>query len=193
MCDNIIWKPIKSLNERYEASNTGLVRNAKTKYILKPQNSRFGYYIMTVKPTVSEQVNIRVHRVIAEAFLGACPEGYVVNHKDGDKHNNNIANLEYVTSSENNIHALRNNLRSPAKMSQYAPHGEDSYLAKLTEEQVIEILKYHYRTGVGCRKIAKKFNLPLGAVNGVLSKSRPRWKHIDREKIKNEILKEKEN
>jgi hypothetical protein len=52
----------------------------------------------------------RVHRVVASTFLGEIPKGKVINHKDLDKHNNNISNLEIVTSSENRIHYLKSKL-----------------------------------------------------------------------------------
>jgi hypothetical protein len=49
----------------------------------------------------------RAHRVVAETFLGSIPKGKEVNHKDMDKWNNKIANLEYMTRSENQLHWRR--------------------------------------------------------------------------------------
>jgi hypothetical protein len=46
----------------------------------------------------------RAHRVVAVTFLGKIPKGKEVNHKDMDKHNNKVTNLEYMTRSENHIH-----------------------------------------------------------------------------------------
>lgn len=182
------WKPIPSL-KKYEASNTGLIRNSETLKVLKPQNNIFGYYAMTCRPEPYKQTNVRVHRAVAEAFLGECPDGYVVNHIDGNKHNNNIDNLEYVTSSENNQHAYDTGLKV-ANMTNVIKKGEEHYLSKVSEEQAIEILKYFYQTGYGSRKIAKHFNISRGTVDGIIRNRT--WKHLDRDFIKYEVEREKE-
>jgi hypothetical protein len=72
------------------------------------------------------------HRLIAAAFLGECPDGLQVNHKDGDKANNCPYNLEYVTRSQNLQHAHDTGLMR-------THFGEKSRLAKLTDEQAAEI------------------------------------------------------
>lgn len=182
-----MWKDIKSLNCKYQVSKSGKVRNKKTRKILKQQKSKCGYQILTVRPSKNEQKNISVHQVVAETYIGQRPKGYVVNHKDGNKQNNNYKNLEYVTSRENNIHALKKGLRKPAHNHRY---GEESPRHTLKESEVINILKIHYETGYGERKLAKILKKPRGAISGVISKKRPRWTKIDREKIKEELRKE---
>lgn len=166
---NEIWKPIPSLNCIYEASNFGRFRNAITKHVLKQFISKHGYMILQARPEKNHTVNIRVHKAVAEAFIGPCPKGYVVNHKDGNKKNNTPENLEYVTSSQNNQHALDNGLRHPADMKKYTPKGEQRYNAKITEEMVYKILKLREETGYGCRRIAKILGINHGIVNGILT------------------------
>jgi len=186
--ETVEWKLIPSL-KRYEASNTGLIRNAKTLQILKFQNDIHGYYILTCRPEPKHQVNVRVHRAVAEAFLGKCPDGLVVNHKDGNKKNNNIENLEYITSSENNQHAYDIGLKV-ANMDQVIKKGDEHYNSQITEQQAIEILKFHYRTGFGCRKVAKFFGVSRGVTGNLLANRS--WKHIRRDLIKIEVEKENE-
>lgn len=164
-----IWKPIPSLNNKYEASNIGRFRNAQTKKVLKQFESLHGYMILQAKPEKYETVNVRIHRAVAEAFLGKCPEGYVVNHKDGNKHNNHIENLEYVTPGANNQHALDNGLRHTANMKEKAVRGEAHCCATITEEVVYKILKMRDETGYGCRRIAKALNINRSVVNHILS------------------------
>lgn len=173
------WKPIASLNNLYEASNTGKIRNAKTLHVLKAFVGVHGYYTMQVCPTPRGAKNVRVHQLVAEAFLGTRPNNMVVNHKDGNKKNNNIENLEYVTSSENNIHALRNGLRHPAAMRGKSPRGESHYRAKITEETVKEVLRLRKEKGYGSRKIAKIIGITNGTVSGILYGRT--WKHIKKD------------
>ena len=54
--------------------------------------------------------HVRPHRLIYEAFYGRIPEGYQINHKDGNKRNNNLDNMELVTNSENTQHGYDNGL-----------------------------------------------------------------------------------
>ncbi len=55
---------------------------------------------------------VKIHQIVADQFLGGCPDGLVINHKDGNKHNNNVSNLEFVTNLENIQHAWKNGLNS---------------------------------------------------------------------------------
>ena len=60
-------------------------------------------------PTVKDKYhnNVLTHRLVAKAFLAPDPVRSIVNHKDGDKTNNNVSNLEWCTLGENVLHALR--------------------------------------------------------------------------------------
>lgn len=107
------WKEFAGGN--YEASNLGNVRR-KTPgrktwpgRPVKRHLMKIGYYM--VGPTVNgKNVNTYVHVIIAELFLGPCPVGCEVNHIDGDKTNNVVTNLEYVTHQENMRHARRHGM-----------------------------------------------------------------------------------
>lgn len=161
--DNIQWKPIHSLNDKYEASFDGKIRNAQTKKILKAYKNKCGYLTMTVRPAPKIQKNARVHRMVAEAFLGECPEGKVCNHKDGNKTNNNVDNLEYVTSLENNIHALKTNLRQPAHKK-----GRIAARRKITDEEAQYVRDLREQTQYGPRKLSKLTNIPRSVISGIL-------------------------
>ena len=137
---NEIWMPIPSLCNKYEASNIGRFRNATTKKILKQFEDLHGYMILQARPEKYHTVNVRIHRVVAEAFFGPCPNGYVVNHKDGNKKNNCVDNLEYVTPSQNNKHALDNGLRHVSD-GKNVRKGITHPFATISEETVYAILQ----------------------------------------------------
>lgn len=106
------WKVIKDYNN-YFISTTGKVWSLSSENILVPQIS-YDYLRLTIGGKKNPKKKY-VHRLVAEAFLENKNNYLVVNHKDGNKKNCNIDNLEWVTHSENVLHSiynLGNNLRT---------------------------------------------------------------------------------
>jgi hypothetical protein len=105
------WKKIKGYEDSYEVSNLGriksLIRNPEI--ILKPNKVR-GYLQVGLFNGNSVQKKCLVHRLVAEAFLINPHRKPHVNHKDGNKANNLIDNLEWVTGQENMLHAYDSGL-----------------------------------------------------------------------------------
>lgn len=106
------WRDIPSLNGKFEASATGLIRNKKSGLYRKPYTNESGYLCVGIYDSEKGQsVQYRVHRLVAEAFIPN-PEGKrTVNHIDGNKQNNCVNNLEWATHSENIGHAIREGLK----------------------------------------------------------------------------------
>lgn len=109
----IEWRPIPTFGGRYEISNTGLARRsapAKSTYVGRvrvPRVNRWGY-LHFVATRDDKCVDIRIHRAVAIAFLGDPPfPGAQVNHKDGNKLNNRVENLEWCSRQENVSHSRR--------------------------------------------------------------------------------------
>ncbi len=115
MEENIIWKRLiyhgKDLGDYYLVSNTGEIKGVKTKKIRKKNINHEGYYFVGGSLGSREnQICIKVHRAVAETFLSN-PNNYpVINHKDGNKLNNNVKNLEFCTHQYNSLHAVENGL-----------------------------------------------------------------------------------
>ena len=103
-----IWLTIKH-NNNYEVSNAGEVRNKHTKKVLKPAISNKGYYMVALS-CKGKSHTYTVHKLVMEHFNRCSMVGEVINHIDGNKLNNNIQNLEYVTQKENVQKAWANNL-----------------------------------------------------------------------------------
>ena len=113
-----------------------------------------------------------VHCLAAEAFMGPKPKNYQVNHKDGIKKNNQLDNLEYVTPSENNLHAYRIGLRLPPIPPNM--QGEKNISAKLTLEKVKEIRATYQKFSK--HELAEKFKVHPVTIYDVLS--RKTWNHV---------------
>lgn len=117
-----MWLPIKNFEFLYEVSDKGRVRSLTRKVdfgsqkriskgrILKPNNNGSGYFYVNLS---NGKIRTReyIHRLVANAFIENEHEKPEVNHKDGNKSNNNSNNLEWVTGSENRDHAYLNDFK----------------------------------------------------------------------------------
>ena len=93
-----MWLPIPK-HRGYEASTDGHIRNAKTLRVLKQHTGIRGYKRISIRRHTRS-----VHRIIAEVFLSN-PEGKeIINHKNHDRRDNRVSNLEFMTTAENNHH-----------------------------------------------------------------------------------------
>lgn len=111
----IVWKEIAA-DKRYEISNTGLVRRASTKHLMYLEDNTAGYYRVRLG---NPQKKYFVHRLVAEAFVDGYFKDAVVNHKDFNKHNNTVNNLEWVTLSDNSKHTCKHGRMTGAFKTQY--------------------------------------------------------------------------
>ena len=113
--NEVVWKRMiyhgVDLGDYYLVSNTGEIKGIKTGKIRKKNINHEGYYFVCVSLGSRENKPlIKIHRAVAETFLEN-PNNYpVINHKDGDKLNNHIDNLEFCTYQQNTQHAIENNL-----------------------------------------------------------------------------------
>ena len=106
-----IWKPIVGTKGFIEVSNEGRVRSLLSGIpkILKTQVDSKGYH--RIRVTIEQiKMTYKVHREVAKAFIDNPTNLPQVNHKDGNKDNNNVSNLEWVTNQENAHHAIKNGL-----------------------------------------------------------------------------------
>lgn len=110
-----IWKDIDGYKGIYQVNSIGVVKRIKAPRggrsrvgkILKPSIVEGYYMIHLCADNKHKQIN--VHRLVAQSFIPNPNNKPQVNHKDCNKLNNSIDNLEWVTYKENSHHAIRNN------------------------------------------------------------------------------------
>lgn len=165
------WKGIKNF-DGYEVSDLGSVRRIKTirfarPRILKSYPNPKGYLCISFRSN-GKVFTLRVHRLVLQAFVGDCPQGYEVDHINANKQDNRLINLEYVTGKEN--------CRRARELGLYkSPSGEKSGRAKLTVAQVKEI-RNRLAKKDNKSVIAKDFNICLNNIYAI--KHRKSWKNI---------------
>ena len=138
-----IWKPVKNYEGLYEISNLGNVKTLKRTWKVfnyqskKYQNmhnvekiligsiSKCGYKQVLLTRNNKKQIKL-VHRLVAEAFLDNYDEKPCVNHKDGNKLNNNLENLEWCTYAENSNHAWKIGLEKSYLKGKYGKEHNKS-------------------------------------------------------------------
>ena len=118
------WREVKEYSN-YEVNQLGEIRHKKRQKILKPRDNNGGYQYVNFKIN-GKNTNFAVHRIVANAFIPN-PNGYTeVNHKDYNKKNNCVDNLEWVSSSQNKQHSYlkQENKKSRGKaVNQYTKEG----------------------------------------------------------------------
>jgi hypothetical protein len=180
-----VWKTIPGYEGYYEASSRGRVRSVarvirreknwfghpclvpRKSRVLAPSRSRGRRHVTLSKGGLHKYV--QVHQLVALVFLGPVPEGKQVNHRDGDPANNTVENLEYVTPSENQLHASRTGLM---------PVGERHHKATITPEVVRKIRRRlaEFSGHGACTAIGKQLGVSWRVVQHI--KDGETWKHV---------------
>lgn len=101
---------VEGYEEYFMISDCGNVFSKRTNKILKLNKIGKGYLAFSTKIN-GKDICFRVHRLVAKAFIPNVDNKPEVNHKDGDKTNNNFSNLEWVTGKENIIHSIKTGLK----------------------------------------------------------------------------------
>lgn len=158
MYDNVEWRTLVyqgNVYEKFEAATSGHIRNVVTGTVYKEFVNKNGYCQVAVSLGSRKSIKVfKIHRAIAETFIPNPESKPEVNHKDGNKLNNNVDNLEWMTGSENTKHAYQNGLAK-------AKSGPDNYCAKLTAEDVRYIRDNYIPKSreYGARALGRKFGV----------------------------------
>lgn len=103
------WADIPEFEGRYQVSKEGSVRSLVTNRVMKLQKHNQGYstVALTLRDGSGRKKQFLVHRLVAEAFIANTENRETVNHRNGDKRDNSVDNLEWATYSENIAHSYK--------------------------------------------------------------------------------------
>lgn len=175
-----VWKPLPKYNNCYEVSNLGRVRSIKRlvkgsrgslqikpSVVLTPRTKANGYQSVHIRLDGTNSYPL-VHRLVATVFLPNDNNLPQVNHKDGNKLNNRVENLEWCSASQNMKHAFELGL---------APSGGRSHLAKLSFGEVLAIKSEYVRGSkdFGIVALARKYGISKSMISLIVREEK--WKY----------------
>lgn len=161
------WKPVVGYEGRYEVSSMGRVRSLRSGIVMRQQTEAKGHRSLFIGQTGKDRKHVFTHILVAAAFIGARPEGHVINHRNGCPSDNRPSNLEYCTQQQNAKHAHRIGLQSNKGMK----HSQ----ARLTDTN-IECIRLWAEDGYTLSSISKVYSLPSGYASRIVQ--RKAWSHV---------------
>lgn len=166
------WRPVVSFEGWYEVSRDGRLKRVKpakgTKAgkILNPASHPKGYLHVTLRKD-GQTHSFLVHHLVAAAFIGPCPDGMEINHKDTNKRNNAEWNLEYCTPRENIAHAIANGLSEAS----FAAGRRNSPLTPGDIKEIRDLYPY-FSQG----RLAEIYGITQSNIRKIIR--RESWKHV---------------
>lgn len=156
------WIELKGFEDNYEISNTGFIRHKVTKKVKKNQVNQHGYHRVNLWSRKERRSTSNlVHRLVYESFISDA-KGFEINHIDGVKTNNHIANLEKATRSSNMKHAKLNGLLKPRR-------GSDNGRSKLNLEVARKIRVEFKETNCQKKYLAEKYKVSNSTIGRVIN------------------------
>jgi len=167
------WRPVIGYEGWYEVSSCGRVRRVATACgtsagrVLRTPLARPNSYPRIHTSCQNRTKSVWVHRLVAEAFIGPCPTGHQINHRNGIKTDNRVGNLEWATALTNLRHARDTGLLNPSR-------GERNGQAKLRNED-IPIIRAARGKISGC-EMARRYGVSEHTIRCVLNGWT--WRHV---------------
>ena len=174
--ENVIWKPVVGYEGLYEVSNTGLIKSlnmyrSKEPHLMKLGHRRDGYLNVGLSKNNVTKTKT-VHRVVAEAFIPNPNNLEMINHKDEDRTNNNIENLEWCTRAYNQLYSLKlhpeRNKKFAENFKGLSPWTQKGVAHKNTKKvAIIDEQNNILRTFENASVAGKELDIPSGNISRI--------------------------
>ena len=160
-----IWKDVKGYEGLYKISNRGKVYSFYTNKILKNSKSIDGYYRVYLRKNKKRKF-ASIHRLVAEAFIPNPNDLPQVNHKDENKKNNNVYNLEWCDCKYNANYGTRNKRGSNSKKKAIEQYTKDNKLIRIWNSsiEIRDVLGFDTSAISKCCNNRKNFNSSHGYI-----------------------------
>ena len=165
----ILVKPIKGWEDLYTISSDGKVYSIRSQKYLKPRLSLDGYERVALSRGRAYRKEYRVHRLVAEAFIDNPNNLPVVNHKDFNKLNNYIENLEWCTDYENIHHAIDNGRFGILNKTENRSEESGRFI-NYKAYTFTNVFNNKSFTIIGVKNVAKQFGCSYKLVKAILVK-----------------------
>lgn len=154
------WLPVVGYETVYAVSNKGNFKRIDTDKLLKQVTNQKGYKTVASKVggRAGKNICFRVHREVAKAFLENPDNKPQINHKDGNKANNFVENLEWCTPKENTRHAFETGLAK-------GKSGDSNPNCKILDSEVLEIFETVQKTKKSLRSVCKERGITHSTVS----------------------------
>lgn len=168
------WRQISGYEFIYSISENGDIRSeyagtgSSKSGILKIGVDNHGYPRVGLTKN-GTQKGYRLSALVAAVFIGVRPEGYDIDHIDGNKLNNHYRNLEYVTRKENIIRSHKLGLQRP-------PKGSDHWKSKINEDTIKAIRREYIPRVVSFAMLANRYSTSRSAIQQIIE--RKTWAHV---------------
>lgn len=157
------WRDVLGYVGLYKINSEGEVYSIKSDRLLKSYLAKSGYKRIGLFCKVRGDRDREVHKLVAEAFHGPCPAGYLTRHLDGNKLNIHPSNLVWGTPQENSDDHIKHGGQI---------RGEDIAVSKLKASQVIAIFKSEKTQ----KELAIEYGVSQGSISNI--KIRKTWRHL---------------
>lgn len=179
----MVWKDIPNWKGMYQASDTGLIKSVERKLENQPNHAnrivkekflsqcknKDGYLQVNLHKN-GKSYPYRVHRLVALTFLPNKDNLPEINHKDGDRENNNVLNLEWCTRQYNNAYSFHKLGRSAWSKGVFGSKHPLSKKIQMIKNGVV------VRSFTGVRQAARELGYTLSGITACASGRRPSYK-----------------